>query len=750
MKRIGGWLAILAVVVACHDQRLVTSPSLDADFLDGRSTNGNHHFFFLPPLVSQPTFSGTFNPDLRPIVLICQLDVVVTTTGTTPTGCSAALQPIDPGPVQVDPLDEQYLVNWNTGQPAIDPTKFYRIQVFGSRGGTLLGFADVDPVSNGSQLRNVQTDQFIGLVDGRTLPIKFRIERGAFCKSTTDCGEATIGPGGGTVITNTGLAGALFPPGALPADVVVTIETVTERPCLPIDLLQRSGCYEFTTDPGPTVFGQQVTAGVCVDVEGLTPTEISLLHLHQLDFVDEAPVVTPLPNVAAHFLTCDAPHPPPTSVGLARKVMSLFLPKPLFAAHLGVGGLTGSFSRIGWALPAHMSIKAGDAQTADAGATVAIPPSVLLKDSSGAPVPAESVKFSVVSGGGTVTGGASSTDATGVAAVTSWTLGPASGRNTLIATSRGAVGSPVTFTATVCGSLEAPSVTSGWTLSTQAVNVSTVSGGEALVLNPLSGAIFVKSLQDPAGFSVQVAQVNPDGSVTTLTTLPSVQNSDLSGIALDPLTGGIIVADAISPGVDGRIALIGLPDLTTSTLFQVNWVMNPGSNGTGQQQYATDPANPNILYFWDATLSKLFRLDRPTGGLQEVLALDQATAAGQHFSTFHNDIVFDQPTGKLLLTDGGSNSVLEVDPSTSPATARTLFSGLSARPAGIAVNSSTNQVFVVVGFHSILVGPRAGGSLSLVACGFPLLADIAVNGSALYAVDKGLNTLYRITPSVVP
>jgi len=135
------------------------------------------------------------------------------------------------GPAEADLAGQQYKVNWNTGQPAIDPNKFYRIQVFGGAGqDTPLGFADVDPVNNGNQLKNVNTGEYIGLVDGRTLPIRFRIERGAFgTNCASDCAEASVPGTGGVVVTNTGFAGASFPSGWLPApftNVVVTIERV--------------------------------------------------------------------------------------------------------------------------------------------------------------------------------------------------------------------------------------------------------------------------------------------------------------------------------------------------------------------------------------------------------------------------------------------------------------------------------------------------------------------------------------------
>jgi hypothetical protein len=458
MKRILLLLSPICVLfAACQEPRSptgVTPPS--ALLRDGAHNGGNPHFFFLPPLVSQPRFSGVFNPNLKPVVVICELDV-----STTPAACSGA-PPIDPGPVTADLAGQHYKVNWDTRQSSISLDKFYRIQVFGSRGGLLLGFADVDPVGNGSQLKNVNTGEYIGLVDGRTLPIKFRIERGALTSSgdCTDCAEQTVGPAGGTVITNSNLAGAFFPPNALSQDVTVIIEHDASQPCLPIDLVQRGGCYQFRTDPGPTVFRVDVTAGICVETAGLSIAEQRLLHLHKLDFEDEEAVVTPLENVAAAFLPCDEPIPPPIGltppgrgvVALAvagwHQLVRLAMPTPLSAAHVGVGGLTGSFSRIGWALPAQMAVNAGDGQTAVVGTAVVTPPSVIITDSSGTPISGETVTFSVGSGGGSITGGVTTTGTNGVASVGSWTLGGAAGTNTLIATSVGAVGSPRTFTAT--------------------------------------------------------------------------------------------------------------------------------------------------------------------------------------------------------------------------------------------------------------------------------------------------------------
>ena len=100
---------------------------------------------------------------------------------------------------------------------------------------------------------------------------------------------------------------------------------------------------------------------------------------------------------------------------------------------------------------AKVAMVRGDAQTAAAGAVVATPPAAKVTDASGAPVAGVPVTFAVTAGGGSVNPATPvSTDATGVAAATSWTLGAVPGPNTLTATipGTGMTGNPVTFTAT--------------------------------------------------------------------------------------------------------------------------------------------------------------------------------------------------------------------------------------------------------------------------------------------------------------
>jgi len=93
---------------------------------------------------------------------------------------------------------------------------------------------------------------------------------------------------------------------------------------------------------------------------------------------------------------------------------------------------------------------AGANQTAPAGAAVPIPPSVRVADAFGNLVEGVTVTFTVLSGGGQVTAGQSTTNAQGIATVGSWTLGPSIGTQTLSASvgESGVSNNPIIFTAT--------------------------------------------------------------------------------------------------------------------------------------------------------------------------------------------------------------------------------------------------------------------------------------------------------------
>lgn len=76
------------------------------------------------------------------------------------------------------------------------------------------------------------------------------------------------------------------------------------------------------------------------------------------------------------------------------------------------------------AAAATVSVLAGDGQTVAAGEDAPVAPAVVVRDASGNPFPGAAVQFSVAAGGGTLEGAAQTTDASGVARVVRWTVGP--------------------------------------------------------------------------------------------------------------------------------------------------------------------------------------------------------------------------------------------------------------------------------------------------------------------------------------
>jgi alpha-tubulin suppressor-like RCC1 family protein len=172
-------LTLLLIAAACVDDGDVTGVApagpAPAWSISDASHGGNAHFAFLPPLVAAVALNGAFDAAITPEVRICTFasgscagpDIAVFTMSS---GTGSEV-------VRVDPVAENYIVNWHTGDFALSTSSIYRIRVYAS--GQLLGFADVDPVDGGKGLKNASTGENIGLKDGSTLPIKFRIEAGA-------------------------------------------------------------------------------------------------------------------------------------------------------------------------------------------------------------------------------------------------------------------------------------------------------------------------------------------------------------------------------------------------------------------------------------------------------------------------------------------------------------------------------------------------------------------------------------------
>src|SRR5207244_4491229 len=177
-------------------------PTAAPSFLiqDAAHNGGNPHFYWLPPMTRQPSFTGTCDGTLSPVVEIREFAgptpcvanrLVATFTTTTGPGSET---------VRVDPAGQLYIVNWHTKAVDLNTACTYRIRFLVA--GLELGIADVDVVATGAQLKRVDTDEFVALLDDGTLPIKARVEFGAVtfavtgdataCRPGRDCGEAVV------------------------------------------------------------------------------------------------------------------------------------------------------------------------------------------------------------------------------------------------------------------------------------------------------------------------------------------------------------------------------------------------------------------------------------------------------------------------------------------------------------------------------------------------------------------------------
>jgi len=182
VKRIAPFLAAVAalalIVTSCADDLISPNqpdgggPSLA---ISDATRGGNAHFFWLPPMAPHPTTSGAFDGTLEPVVQICVLDGDACASGTPLVARFTTEAGNSSETVRV--ADDHYIVNWHTGAFALDLTKAYRVTVIAA--GVRLGFADVLLGANGKGLKTVNSDDFVPLKDGSTLPIKFRIEAGA-------------------------------------------------------------------------------------------------------------------------------------------------------------------------------------------------------------------------------------------------------------------------------------------------------------------------------------------------------------------------------------------------------------------------------------------------------------------------------------------------------------------------------------------------------------------------------------------
>ncbi len=261
-SRIRGWrwklFSLMAftgmTVAACADGDVV-APEIDdgmgvlqlASAQAGAEANAasTGTFEFLQPLVESSDPAGDFDPDLSPVVEICEIESgecadwpLVTFTRETD---DLTRQ------IQVNTEDGYYWIDWNTGDVVLDPALFYRIRVV--QGGIELGHVDIDPVATSEELAGVDTSLYFGFVIGETIPIRFHITAEA---------QETV-PAADLSLTKTASADTI----EVGAEVEFTMVVTNAGP-------DTAYAVVLTDDlPGELTFvSSSATAGSCAEAEG--------------------------------------------------------------------------------------------------------------------------------------------------------------------------------------------------------------------------------------------------------------------------------------------------------------------------------------------------------------------------------------------------------------------------------------------------------------------------------------------------
>lgn len=214
------------------------------------------------------------------------------------------------------------------------------------------------------------------------------------------------------------------------------------------------------------------------------------------------------------------------------------------ATAAGLSGSPVTFSSTATAGAAtSMVLSAGNGQTAEVGTAVATAPAVLVTDQFGNTIAGADVTFTVTGGGGAVVGSPAATDASGIATITSWTLGSVAGANALQAT-LGALPA-VDFTATgVAGAAANLQLDAG-------------DGQSAIAGNPVSTApsvLVVDQFGNPVqGVTVSYGNLTGGGSVTAATPVSGPDGIAAVGSWTLGATAGPNTLDATSAGLPDTI-----------------------------------------------------------------------------------------------------------------------------------------------------------------------------------------------------
>ncbi|MCC6430794.1 MAG: Ig-like domain-containing protein, partial [Gemmatimonadaceae bacterium] len=263
----------------------------------------------------------------------------------------------------------------------------------------------------------------------------------------------------------------------------------------------------------------------------------------------------------------------------------------------GVTGATSVSVVVG--LPTTIAANSAITQTATVGTIVAAAPSVRVSDAGGTGVAGVTVTFAVASGGGSIAPSTVVTNASGIATLTSWTLGTTAGANTVTATATGLTGSPVLFAATGTAGVAtqlalttAPSgAVSGEVFAVQPVIAIHDANGNVVA----SSAPVTVTIATGTGVLAGTTTINAANGVATFTNL---QLTGIGAYTLRFASAGLTSATTstlnVTAGVPTQLAITTQPDGSSSGLAFITQPVVALRDAGGNQTTSTAAVTATI------------------------------------------------------------------------------------------------------------------------------------------------------------
>ncbi len=250
----------------------------------------------------------------------------------------------------------------------------------------------------------------------------------------------------------------------------------------------------------------------------------------------------------------------------------------LSASVVGLSAATFNATGVAGAV-AHVTVHSGNNQTAQVGTAVATAPQVLVTDAHSNPVPNATVTFSVTIGSGAATGTTASSDASGLAAVTTWTLGTASGTNALVATANSI---NATFTAVA---------TPGPVASFLVVNPA----GSAISIQVANNAFQIKLVAQDAFLNIATGF----NGTAVLTSSGTLSGAPLTTAAF---TSGVLASQSVTLSSTGSTTITAtnspsVPATGTSAAFTVLAQVGISSSTPANNAVNVAPSSNIVLTF---------------------------------------------------------------------------------------------------------------------------------------------------------